>query len=185
MVRVLTTCFYLEFSPSGYEVLVRAKLALSPEGGVTMQLSVRSDDAEVSELVASAVLSKKNVGFYARHLISRTETRNYVGQFYVYFLESDKMLGYWLSFYVNRLERTHFVILAELSPKKPTLISILSILDLMIRVAGLAQAVKALECKSSKVEVRFPDATFLRTKNFFLAFQKKTLHFVGKISKIS
>jgi coatomer subunit gamma len=39
----------------GYEVLVRAKLALSPEGGVTMQLSVRSGDAEVSELVASAV----------------------------------------------------------------------------------------------------------------------------------
>ncbi len=39
----------------GYEVLVRSKLALSPEGGVTMQLSVRSGDAEVSELVASAV----------------------------------------------------------------------------------------------------------------------------------
>ena len=39
----------------GYEVLVRSKLALSTEGGVTMQLSVRSGDADVSELVASAV----------------------------------------------------------------------------------------------------------------------------------
>ena len=39
----------------GFEVLVRSKLALSPEGGVTMQLSVRSGDPEVSELVASAV----------------------------------------------------------------------------------------------------------------------------------
>jgi coatomer protein complex subunit gamma len=39
----------------GYEVLVRSKLALSPEGGVTMQLSVRSGDPDVSELVASAV----------------------------------------------------------------------------------------------------------------------------------
>jgi len=39
----------------GFDVLVRSKLALSPEGGVTMQLSVRSGDAEVSELVASAV----------------------------------------------------------------------------------------------------------------------------------
>ena len=68
------------------------------------------------------LLSKKNVGFYARHSILRTETRNYVGQFSVHFLESDKMLGYWLPFYVNRLERTHFVILAELLPKKPTLI---------------------------------------------------------------
>ena len=64
------------------------------------------------------MLSKKNVGFYARHLISRTETRKNVGQFSVNFLESDKMLGYWLSFYANRLERTRFVILAELSPKK-------------------------------------------------------------------
>ena len=77
------------------------------------------------------LLSKKNVGFYARHLVSRTETRKNVGQFSVNFLESDKMLGYWLSFYANRLERTHFVILAELSPKKPTLISILTVLDLM------------------------------------------------------
>ena len=42
------------------------------------------------------------------------------------------MLGYWLSFYANRLERTRFVILAELSPKKPTLISILTVLDLML-----------------------------------------------------
>lgn len=39
----------------GFDVLVRSKLALSPEGGVTMQLSVRSGDSEVSELVASAV----------------------------------------------------------------------------------------------------------------------------------
>jgi len=39
----------------GFPVLVRAKLALSPGGGVTMQLSVRSGDDEVSELVASAV----------------------------------------------------------------------------------------------------------------------------------
>ena len=42
------------------------------------------------------------------------------------------MLGYWLSVYANRLERTHFVILAEPSPKKPTLISILTVLDLML-----------------------------------------------------
>ena len=34
------------------------------------------------------------------------------------------MLCYWLSFNVNRLERTHFVVLAELSPKKPALTSI-------------------------------------------------------------
>ncbi len=78
------------------------------------------------------VLYTKNVGFSARHIISRTETRNYVGQFSVHFLESDKMFGYWLSFYVNRLERTHLVILAELLPKKPTLISILNILGLML-----------------------------------------------------
>lgn len=37
----------------GHEVLVRAKLALSD--GVTMQLTVRSDDPEVSEVIASAV----------------------------------------------------------------------------------------------------------------------------------
>ena len=37
----------------GHEVLVRAKLALA--NGVTMQLTVRSDDPEVSEVIASAV----------------------------------------------------------------------------------------------------------------------------------
>lgn len=37
----------------GHEVLVRAKLALAD--GVTMQLTVRSDDPEVSEVIASAV----------------------------------------------------------------------------------------------------------------------------------
>lgn len=37
----------------GHEVLVRAKLALSD--GVTMQLTVRSDDPGVSEVIASAV----------------------------------------------------------------------------------------------------------------------------------
>ena len=58
--------------------------------------------------------------------------RNYVGQFSVQILEADKILGYLLSFYVNRIERTHFIILAEPSPKKNTLISILSILDLML-----------------------------------------------------
>ena len=36
--------------------------------------------------------------FLPHTLISRTETRNYVGQFSVHILESDKMLGYWLSF---------------------------------------------------------------------------------------
>ena len=47
--------YYLGFFRGGFDVLVRSKLALSPEGGVTMQLSVRSGDPEVSELVASAV----------------------------------------------------------------------------------------------------------------------------------
>lgn len=37
----------------GFEVLVRAKLA--PADGVTMQLTVRSTDEEVAELVTSAV----------------------------------------------------------------------------------------------------------------------------------
>ena len=37
----------------GYEVLARAKLALSD--GVTMQLTVRSEDADVSELITSTV----------------------------------------------------------------------------------------------------------------------------------
>ena len=30
----------------------------------------------------------------------------YVGQFSVHILETDKILGFWLSFYVNRLEPT-------------------------------------------------------------------------------
>ena len=38
----------------GVEVLARARLALS-EGSVTMQLAVRSGDADVSELIASTV----------------------------------------------------------------------------------------------------------------------------------
>ena len=38
----------------GHEILVRAKLALS-EGSVTMQLTVRSEDADVSELITSTV----------------------------------------------------------------------------------------------------------------------------------
>jgi coatomer protein complex subunit gamma len=37
----------------GLEVLTRAKLALSD--GVTMQLTVRSEDADISELVTSTI----------------------------------------------------------------------------------------------------------------------------------
>ncbi len=37
----------------GHDVLVRAKLALSD--GVTMQITVRSTDAHVSEVIATAV----------------------------------------------------------------------------------------------------------------------------------
>ena len=37
----------------GYEVLVRAKLALSD--GVTMQLTVRSEDPNVAELITSTI----------------------------------------------------------------------------------------------------------------------------------
>ena len=37
----------------GVEVLVRAKLALSD--GVTMQLTVRSEDADVSEIITATV----------------------------------------------------------------------------------------------------------------------------------
>lgn len=50
---------YLKFSVligifrGGYEILVRAKLALAD--GVTMQLTVRSADEEISELITSAV----------------------------------------------------------------------------------------------------------------------------------
>lgn len=39
----------------GVEVLVRARLALSAEGSVTMQLNVRSTDPNISEVVASVV----------------------------------------------------------------------------------------------------------------------------------
>lgn len=39
----------------GVEVLVRTKLALAAEGGVAMQLTVRSQDATVSELMTTAV----------------------------------------------------------------------------------------------------------------------------------
>ena len=39
----------------GIEVLVRAKLALSSDGGVTMQLTVRSHDSDVSELITTTV----------------------------------------------------------------------------------------------------------------------------------
>lgn len=45
--------FFTGLFRGGYEVLVRAKLALSD--GVTMQLTVRSTDEEVAELVTSAV----------------------------------------------------------------------------------------------------------------------------------
>ncbi len=37
----------------GHDVLVRSKLALSD--GVTLQITVRSTDAHVSEIIASAV----------------------------------------------------------------------------------------------------------------------------------
>ena len=68
------------------------------------------------------------------------------------------MLGYWLSFYVNRLERTHFVILAELSPKKAdinfdTYHSRFNAIQSRINSSELAIAVKALECENSKLEV--------------------------------
>ncbi|MPC14041.1 Coatomer subunit gamma-2 [Portunus trituberculatus] len=43
----------------GHEVLVRAKLALAD--GVTMQLTVRSDDPEVSEVIASAKSVTNNI----------------------------------------------------------------------------------------------------------------------------
>ena len=72
-----------------------------------------------------------------------------LGNFPLIFLESDKMLGYWLSFYANRLERTHFVILAELSPKKKdinfdTYSSRFNAIQSKIYSSELAQAVKAL-----------------------------------------
>lgn len=38
----------------GHDVLVRAKLALN-DGGVTMQLTVRSTDPNVSEVMATAI----------------------------------------------------------------------------------------------------------------------------------
>jgi coatomer subunit gamma len=39
----------------GHDVLVRAKLASAGEGGVTMQMTVRSTDANVSQIIASAI----------------------------------------------------------------------------------------------------------------------------------
>lgn len=39
----------------GHDALVRAKLALTDSGGVTMQLTVRSSDPSVSEVLVSAV----------------------------------------------------------------------------------------------------------------------------------
>ena len=47
--------------------------------------------------------------FLPHTLISRTKTRNYVGQFSVHSLESDKMLGYWLSFLLIDLSGPNFV----------------------------------------------------------------------------
>ena len=51
----------------------------------------------------------KMLCFLPHTLISRTETRNYVGQFSVHILESDKMLGYWLSFLLIDLSGPNFV----------------------------------------------------------------------------
>lgn len=45
--------FYLGLFRGGFDILVRAKLALSD--GVTMQLTVRSTNADVAELITSAV----------------------------------------------------------------------------------------------------------------------------------
>ena len=100
----------------------------------------------------NVLVSRKNVGFSALHIISRTETRNYVGEFSVHFLESDKMLGYWLPFYLNRIERTHFVILAELSKKNnifDTYRSRFNAIQSRIHSSELALAVKAHECENS------------------------------------
>ena len=70
-------------------------------------------DISSSHLKYETILSRKNVGCWAsvgadRLVISRMEIRNYVEQFSVQILEADKILGYFLSFYVNRIERTHF-----------------------------------------------------------------------------
>ena len=117
-----------------FQPIARPKFAERFWRTLSRKLEDGGGSASVKVPGPRAPLSKKNVGFYARHFISRTESRKNVGQFSVNFLESDKMLGYWLSFYANRLERTRFVILAELSPKKTTLISILipTVLDLKL-----------------------------------------------------
>ena len=47
------TLFLAGVFRGGHEVLVRAKLALSE--GVTMQLTVRSEDADVAELITSTI----------------------------------------------------------------------------------------------------------------------------------
>ena len=92
------------------------------------------------------------------------------------------MLGYWLSFYANRLERTHFVILAELSPKKPTLISILGILDLML--FNLEHIHPGLRKRLRRLNVRVQGHYIFAIKEFFFLPSRQTLHFVGKIPNI-
>ena len=47
--------------------MVRSELALSPEGGVTMQLSVRSGDKDVSKLIISSVGSQRKAGLEGIH----------------------------------------------------------------------------------------------------------------------
>jgi hypothetical protein len=64
------------------------------------------------------------------------------------------MLGYWLSFHGNRLERTHFVILAQLSPKKAyinfdTPHSRFNAIQSRKTSSELALAAKAHQCASS------------------------------------
>lgn len=51
--EVIANLFVLGVFRGGAEVLLRAKLALSD--GVTMQLTVRSTDSEVAEIVSSAI----------------------------------------------------------------------------------------------------------------------------------
>ena len=81
-----------------------------------------------------------------RHIISSTETRNYVGQFSVHFLESDKMLDYWLSFY--DLSGFHVIQSNKYSSKL------------------------TLECENSNVEVWVPSSISVRysfVKNEFFS----------------
>ena len=72
---------------------------------------------------------------------------------------------------------THFVILAELSPKKPTFISILSILDLLLlklenfhssRRQRLRRLIVGSQQQMCGSQVSFSIATVLWGKNFFL-----------------